>query len=225
MRRQKGQKSKAKGQKSKVIWYAAHSLGVFIFVCVLPIGAAEQVVCALGPGASSYKPGANQRPTPDAAELAERVNTALKTICSPNCPSTAFFRNTTAANLMLVAESGQAKLIYAPQFFATAYDQYGDGAIIGIIAHEMGHALDDTMGAAWVKSTWTPELRADSWAGCTLARIDLSPGDLEAGLAALAKYPAPGHPAWSARLPVLRIGYTQCGGDGARFDHDAAGVK
>jgi hypothetical protein len=192
---------------------------------LLPFAASAQVVCALGPGAASYKPGANQRPTPDAMELAERVNMALKTICSPNCPATALFRNPTAANLMLVAEAGQAKLIYAPQFFAAAYNQYGDGAIIGIIAHEMGHALDDAMGAAWVKSTWMPELRADSWAGCTLARIDLSPGDLEASLAALAKYPAPGQPAWSVRLPVLRTGYTQCGGGGATFDRGAAGVK
>jgi hypothetical protein len=221
----RGQRSqKYKSQKSKVIGYVAHSLGVLIFVFVLPMALAEQVVCALGPGAASYKPGENQRPTPDAMELAERVNTALKTICSPNCPATALFRNTTAANLMLVADASQAKLIYAPQFFATAYDRYGDGAILGIIAHEMGHALDDAMGAAWVKSTWTPELRADSWAGCTLARIDLSPSDLEASLAALAQYPAPGHPAWSVRLPVLRTGYTQCGGDGAKFDR-GAGVK
>jgi len=192
---------------------------------LLPLGAMAQVVCALGPGASSYKPDGNQRPTPDAMELAGRVNTAIKTICSPNCPETAVFRNTTAANLMLVVDSGQAKLIYGPQFFATVYEHYGDGAILGIIAHEMGHALDDVMGAAWVQKTWSPELRADSWAGCTLARIDLNPGDLEASLAALAKYPAPGHPAWNVRLPILRTGYTKCGGDGARFDHGAAAVK
>jgi len=192
---------------------------------LLPAAGVAQVVCALGPGASSYKPDGNQRPTPDAMELAERVNTAVKTICSPNCPSTALLRNATAANLMLVAEAGQAKLIYAPQFFATAYERYGDGAILGILAHEMGHALDDAMGAAWVKSSWTPELRADSWAGCTLARIELNAGDLEASLAALAKYPPSAQPTWSARLPVLRIGYTQCGGDGAKFDRGGAGVK
>lgn len=200
-------------------------VGCILLGFLLPCAARAQVVCALGPGASSYKPNTDQRATPDAMELAERVNTALKTICSPNCPATALFRNTTAANLMLVTDSGQAKLIYAPQFFAAAYEHYGDGAIIGIIAHQMGHALDDVIGAAWVKNTWTPELRADSWAGCTLARIDLSPSDLEASLAALAEYPSPGHPPWSLRLPVLRTGFTQCGGDGAKFDRGRAGVK
>lgn len=190
----------------------------------LASAARAQVVCALGPGAASYQPGSDQRPTPDAMELAERVNTALKTICSPNCPSTGVYRNTTAANAMLVVDAGQAKFVYAPQFFAAAYERYGDGAIIGILAHELGHALDDVMGAAWVKSSWSPELRADSWAGCTLARIALPPSDLQASLAALAKYPASGHPAWNLRLPVLRVGYTQCGGDGARLDHAAAPV-
>ena len=192
---------------------------------LLPLAARAQVVCALGPGASSYQPGADQRPTHDVMELAGRVNTALKTICSPHCPSTALLRNATAANAMLVADSGHAKLVYAPQFFATAYGQYGDGAIIGIIAHEMGHALDDGMGAPWVKSSWSPELRADAWAGCTLARMNLTPGDLQSSLAALAKYPAPSHPAWKVRLTVLRASFIQCGGNGAKFDRGTIGIK
>ena len=185
---------------------------------LLPLGAAAQVVCALGSGASSYKPAADQRPTSDALQLASRVNAALKSICADHCPTMALFRNTTAPNAMLVADAGQAKLVYSPQFFAAAYDSFGDDGIVAIIAHEIGHALDATLGATWVKNSWTPELRADAWAGCVLARIDPGPSGLEPSLAALAKYPAPSHPSWAIRLPVIRIGYTQCGGEGSKFD-------
>lgn len=195
---------------------------IFLAALFLPIPAFAQIVCALGPNAWAYKPVSDQRPSVDALELAGRVNAALKTICAANCPQTALFRNPTAPNAMLVAAAGQAKLVYAPQFFSAAYDALGDGAIVGLIAHELGHALDDTLGAAWVKSDWPPELRADAWAGCTLARVDLSAGDLQASLSALAKYPAPSSPDWKQRVPVLRTGFTQCGGIGAKFESAVA---
>ncbi len=107
-------------------------------------------------------------------QLAGRMNAALASACSPKCPQIATFRNATAANAMLVVTADQAKFVYAPQFFTAVYDQYGDGAIIAIIAHEYGHALDEVYPASWMKSGWTPELRADAWAGCALARSDLS---------------------------------------------------
>jgi hypothetical protein len=188
-------------------------VAISLVACLLPLASSAQIVCSLGPGASTYKPGSDQRPTNDAMELAGRVNEAAKAICSPNCPTLALFRNTTAANAMLIASNGQAKFVYAPQFFTTAYEAYGDGAIIALIAHELGHALDDTLGARWVKKEWAPELRADSWAGCLLAKASLGPSDLEAAFTALAKYTPPSHPEWNQRLPALRAGYTQCGGE------------
>jgi hypothetical protein len=183
---------------------------------VLPLQA--EVVCTLGPGAPSYKPAADQRPTRDALELAGRVNAAVKTICGAQCPTMALFRNATAPNAMLIADAGQAKLVYAPQFFAAAFGNSGDTGIVALIAHEVGHALDATMGAAWIKQSWTPELRADAWAGCILARLDPGPGGLQPALSALSKYPSPSHPGWNLRLPALRAGYTQCGGAGSQFD-------
>src|SRR5262249_49760111 len=77
--------------------------------------------------------------------------------------------------------------------------------------------LDDTLGAAWVKPGWPPELRADAWAGCVLAKLDLGARGLDPALRALEKYPAPSHPAWGVRLPVLRTGFTQCGGTGSNL--------
>jgi hypothetical protein len=35
---------------------------------------------------------------------------------------------------------------------------------------------------AWIKREWGPELRADAWAGCSLARLDLRPKALKAAL-------------------------------------------
>jgi hypothetical protein len=179
--------------------------------------AAAQVVCALGPGAASYKSSEDQRPTADAMLLVGRVNVAAKTICGSNCPEVMVLRNATAANAMLVANGAQAKLVYSPQFFATAHEGFGDAGIIAIVAHEFGHALDDTMGAAWIQSNWTPELRADSWAGCVLEKSGLRE-EMIAALGALEKYPSPAHPNWSLRLPVIRAGYGKCGGDASTFD-------
>ena len=151
-------------------------------------------------------------------ELAGSVNTALSPICAPNCPAIAVFRNATAANAMLIAANGQAKIVYQPEFFSMVYDKYGDGAIIAIIAHLLGHALNETSPAAWMKSEWPPELRADAWAGCALAKNALSGTSVKEALTALSKYPSPGQPGWAARLPALRLGFTHCGGEPSKFE-------
>jgi hypothetical protein len=185
-------------------------------MCALPLGfgANVEIVCALGPGASSYKASEDQRPTADAMEMAHRLNAALTPICSPKCPQIAVFRNSTAANAMLVVTPDQAKFVYAPQFFQTVYDHYGDGAVIAIVAHEFGHALDEINPGRFGRGG-TPELRADAWAGCTIAKLDLTSKGLAETLTALSKYPSPAHPAWPLRVVALRLGYTQCGGDGS----------
>ena len=191
---------------------------------MLPACAGAEVICALGPGASAYNASSDQRPTGDAMEMARRLNAALTPLCSPKCPEIAVFRNPTAANAMLVVTPDQAKFVYAPKFFQTVYDNYGDGAIIAIIAHEFGHALDEIYPAKF-RNSGTPELRADAWAGCALARIELSSNELAETLIGVSKYPSPAHPNWSLRLPAFRLGYTQCGGDGSKFDSGANGSK
>src|SRR5579863_2680042 len=180
--------------------------------------AASDVLCALGPSAAAYKAAADERPASDVMQLASRVNAAVKPFCLPKCPSVAIFRNATAANAMLIVSNGDAKIVYSPQFFTVAYDKYGEGAILAVLAHEYGHAMGETTPVAWVKPAWSQELRADAWAGCALAKMDLSEANLAAALKAVSTYPAPSHPAWDLRLPVWRIGYAQCGGDSARFD-------
>jgi hypothetical protein len=194
-------------------------------VSLLPFGANAEVICALGSGASSYDAKGDQRPTRDTMQLAARMNAALSPTCSPRCPQIAIYRNTTAPNAMLVVTPDQAKFVYAPQFFTAVYDKYGDGAIIAFIAHEYGHALNEVHPASWMKSDWTAELRADAWAGCALAKSDLSLNDLSEALTAVSKYPPSALSTWSLRVPALRLGYIHCGGDGSQFDSGAGGSK
>jgi hypothetical protein len=179
---------------------------------LLPLAAAAQVVCALGPGAAAYKPSEDKHPTPDAMQLVGATYAAGKNVCGTNCPEVILFRNTTASNVMLVADAGRAKIVYNPAFVTSVYDRYGDAGVQAVMAHEIGHALDDALGAAWIEKSWTPELRADSWAGCILAKSNLAPADVTAALAALAAHPSPAHPAWNVRLPAIRAGYSRCGG-------------
>ena len=191
-----------------------------LFILFFPPPA--QVLCTLGTNASSYNAYLDQRPTGDAMELAGKVNGALVSLCRPNCPGLAMFRNSAAPNAMLVSDAGRTKLLYKPEFFTAVYDTYGDGGIVAVLAHEVGHAIDAAAPASWMKSGWTPELRADAWAGCAFTRMTLSASALRAGLTVLSKYPSPSHPGWTVRLPVLRAGYTQCGGEGGSFDKAAA---
>ncbi len=180
----------------------------------LPWTLAAQVICTLGPAASSYKTSSDESPSRDASELGQRAHAAAKTVCGTNCPEVVLFRNVTAPNLMLLLDAGRAKVVYAPQLLTAVYDRYGDAGVMALISHELGHALDDVLGASWVEKGWTPELRADGWAGCILSRINSTPQDLKDALAALQEHPSPAHPAWPARLSAIRSGYAHCGGTG-----------
>lgn len=196
---------------------------VLALAVTLPLAAATDIVCALGSGSSAYNAYQDESPTRDALELATEMNAALSPFCLPRCPEIALFRNNTAANLMLIVGSGgQAKMVYAPPFFTKIDESYGDGAVIGLLAHAYGHALDETTPVNWINRSWLPEVRADVWAGCALEKSGLSAPSLGEALAALSKYPSPAHPGWGQRLPALRLGYTHCGGEGALFDRGAS---
>jgi hypothetical protein len=183
------------------------------------LGAAEPAICTLGTSYSSYDDFADQRPSVDAGELTRQVSAALAPVCAPACaPALTLMRNSTAPNLMLVREGGRDKLVYQPGFFTSVYETYGDPGILALVAHEMGHVIDPKAPPAWFKKDWSPELRADAWGGCALAKLSLRARALGTGLRTLAAFPSPAHPAWTLRTPVLRLGYTQCGGDGSVFD-------
>lgn len=192
---------------------------------MLPLAASAEIVCALGTGASAYKPSSDERPSPDTMQIVRRVDAAYKPICSPKCPGVAMLRNPTAANVMLIATKDDAKLVYSPQFFAGVYGKYGEGGIIALIAHVYGHAIDESTPSTWLPANWNPELRADAWAGCVLAKSGLPPAGLTSALGAMAIYPPPSQPIWTGRIPAVRLGFTHCGGATATFDAASSGTK
>lgn len=189
---------------------------VSLAALLVPALAAAEVLCSLGGNQASYKASADQRPTADALEIAHRMSDIITPLCSPKCPEIPVLRNSTAANIMLIYTPGDAKVVYNPQFFQSVYDNFGDGAIIALLAHEFGHALDEVFPEKFGRGG-TPELRADAWAGCALSRAKLSKVALDEALTALSKYPAPAHPDWPVRLNALKLGFTQCAGDSAKL--------
>jgi hypothetical protein len=192
---------------------------------LLPVAASAEIVCALGTGTSAYQPSADQRPSSDTMQIVRRVDEAYKSICLPKCPGAALLRNATAPNLMLSVNADGGKIVYSPAFFAGVYGKYGEGGIIALVAHVYGHAMDEVTQSAWLPANWNPELRADAWAGCVLAKTSLPPSGVTSALGALAMYPPPGQTAWSRRVPAARLGYAHCGGEIAKFDSASSGLK
>jgi hypothetical protein len=191
---------------------------------LLPAIAAAEVLCAFGPSVGQYKASSDERPTGDAMTELRQLNAALQPVCSPRCPQIEILRNPTAANVMLIATSDQAKIVYAPQFFQSLYDGYGDGAVIGVLAHEFGHALDELIPGKFGRGG-TPELRADAWAGCALARTELTAAGLGSALSGVVRFPTPNNADRNLRITALHLGFTQCGGNGAKFDGALAKMK
>ncbi len=185
---------------------------------LLPIAASAEVICALGAGASAYKASSDDRPSADTMQIIRRVDAAFAPFCLPKCPEVAMLRNSTAANLMLTADKDSAKLLYAPQFFATVYGKYGEEGILALVAHVYGHAIDEVTQQTWIPANLNPELRADAWAGCILAKGSLPPTGLTSALGALAIYPPPSQAVWGKRLPAVRLGFTHCGGVTSAFE-------
>ena len=189
-------------------------------LCLVPaLARTGTLVCSLGPRTNAYRPRDDQRPTTDAMDLVLQMNRALAPGCTPNCPRVALLRNASAGGVLLmdVDASGQWKLVYAPKFLSEVHESYGDAAVVAMLSHAFGHAIDVTMASAW-PAAFTPELRADAWSACALAQNNFSLPDVKSALAALAKYPAQSSSNWASRLPALRLGYVKCAGDGAAFD-------
>lgn len=219
MRKHRDAKTQSHRERPQKKFLDAAPLCGFMSLClgVSFAAATDRIICALAPNTSSYNAYSDQRPAPDAMQLSGPVNASLAAVCIPNCPRISLFRNSTSANAMVIDSGGKWKIVYKPEFFATVYDAYGEAGIQAILAHELGHAIDATTPANWIKGEWGPELRADAWTGCSLAKLNLNPRGLRAALDVLSKYPPVSALDWTSRLQVLRIGYMRCGGNGSKL--------
>ena len=170
--------------------------------------AQTMVVCALG-SSGGFNPLMNTPPTAVSLGVAQKVYTLL---CPTGCGSLALYQNATTPNAMtMTMGTGSSQIVYSSMFMNAIADAYGDGAVFGIFAHEIGHHIDlNSSFPAMMSSSCSKELRADAWAGCAMARAKLPATQLKNSLTAIAAYPSPTHPAWPARQQAVDFGYTSC---------------
>jgi hypothetical protein len=186
------------------------SVSLLSIAALLPLRAQAQVLCTLGP-AKPYESLADMPPSPVAQAELKKVKALL---CPKGCGKVFLFANATTPNAATATDgAGASKIAYSPSFVSGIHTTYGPIATLGIVAHGLGHHLEATGNRpAWMKASWDSELRADAWAGCAMAKAELTPSRLQAALLALSTYPSEHHPAWNVRRPVITEGYTQCGG-------------
>lgn len=111
-----------------------------------------------------------------------------------------------------------AVLSYSELDLAIVRQFIGREAVVGILAHEVGHHLDFLDGARKPQSCTGDasmvchllELTADSYAGCSLARSGLSPEPLLSFLRIEASQESDSHPAWPDRKRAVMSGFERC---------------
>jgi len=170
-----------------------------------------QLMCSLGvsPG-QQYNPRNDQQPSQRASS---ELNNIYRALCPNGCGAYLLASNNTAPNALATTTGrGQSKIVYNPSFLSQIVQQYGGGATFGILAHEFGHHIDFHTTAPWMNNSWSRELKADAWAGCALARVGGSTGQIENALQAIAAYPSQSHPGWQQRHQAVRTGFINCGG-------------
>lgn len=172
---------------------------------------AEDLMCALGSTSASYLPLLDQPPAAHASRDAKHLQTLL---CPKGCGQIGVFKNGTSPNLLTMNVGKQmSKVVYSQTFLDTVGKEYGSGATLGVLAHEIGHHVDQSgVTAEWMNGQWGNELRADAWAGCALARTKIKAQELKSALQVMANYPSAADPAWDVRFEVLRQGFQSCGG-------------
>jgi len=186
-------------------------IGLFSMAALLPLRAQAQLLCALGPASPPYEPMADMPSSAPAQAELKKLKTLL---CPKGCGKVLLFANATTPNTATITDgTGQSKIVYSPAFVGTVQKNFGPAGTFGIFAHDLGHHLEATGNRPpWMKEAWDPELRADAWAGCAVAKAELTPSRLQAVLLAMSTYPSAHHPPWSERRPVITEGYTRCGG-------------
>ena len=181
----------------------------FILVAATTLSA-QQVICQLGGGPSSYNPYWNAPPTPYASS---ELGTIYRLLCPNGCGRADLVQNATVSNAMATVVSPGVTLIsYNPYFMNNVFTMTGAEASFGILAHEFGHHIDLNTTPSWMNNSWSAELKADAWCGCALARRGFNPAQISVALQAIAAFPSPSHPAWNLRIPAVQQGFLSCGG-------------
>lgn len=147
-------------------------------------------------------------PQPGGLEVAySEAVAALAGVCNQRClvplrpvknPSVATIAGTPA---------GPHAIYHDPVALRAIGRVYGQSAVVGVFAHELGHAQHIRDGVRM--SQWDAELYADMWAGCALRRLGYATGELEAFL--LTTQGGKTHPGGVERAAAVNHGWGACG--------------
>jgi hypothetical protein len=199
---------------------------------------AQDVLCTLSPVMPNYSPFADHPPT---VRTAKDMKKLVGLLCPQGCGRVALFQNPTIPSALTVnAGSGNSRIEYSAAFLDKVRELFGEDARMGILAHEFGHHVDqNSVRAAWVDPSWNSELRADSWAGCALAKLGMRTQGVKDALRAIAATQSSAaqssatqvskiDPAWDQRWVAVQAGYDGCapgGGKLAAFESAAVRVS
>lgn len=138
-------------------------------------------------------------------------------ICAEHCSSILLSAgdDTIAA---IQTNGSEAVLSYSELDLAVVRQFIGREAVVGILAHEVGHHLDFLDGARKPESCAGDasmvchllELTADSYAGCSLAKSNLDVEPLLTFLRIEASLESDSHPAWPERKRAVMSGFERC---------------
>jgi hypothetical protein len=176
------------------------------------------------PAASTERPGARLE------ALLDQVKAALAPRCSPACGQVTLTIMPGLRNAVALPDRAtrRSRLGYDPVLTRDLERRGGRSTLAAVLAHEYGHHLDLAMNrqliaAPAVGPAWVPELRADAWAGCALAGLQLPLEPLVAwmrdeqltsviGERAGHDHRTSSHPPWNLRISAVLGGHARCGG-------------
>lgn len=163
---------------------------------------------------ASHAPSATADP-----RIVQIVRRIMATMCpSGRCGTVRVVANPNEKQLASARSNGQGytMLSYSPKAMARIVQQWGWQALVGTMAHEIGHHFDfnSSPWAAMMRTVRDRELRADMFAGCTMAKLGLTSGALENAVLVIGRYPTHGYPHGHNRAASVRQGFLQCGGMG-----------
>ena len=99
---------------------------------------------------------------------------------------------------------------YNEDFMSTIRQSFGDLAILGVLAHELGHIIDTNQHRQKLPLA-RREANADVYAGCVFALARHPESDLKGFSGSLYSMgSSPGYPTPAQRVLLVQSGYYQC---------------
>ena len=126
------------------------------------------------------------------------------------CPPFTLFKNSSVRNAMTRTSKAGYSIRYNEDFMSATRQSFGSLAILGVLAHELGHIIDTNQNRQKL-SLARREANADVYAGCVFALARHPESDLKGFSGSLYSMgSSPGYPTPAQRVLLVQSGYYQC---------------